>query len=221
MVIPLNLPDDAPVILGLHGSLGNGEESFGCFYEENGLPPCVWLFPDGPLLVRQKSRRTMVIRHAWYDRFTHSYADMKKSREWLTALLDHYTKQGLDENGNEKVLAKPRPVIILGQSQGGVMAFETGMNYSGDLRAIVSVCGFIEYPEKTLFHPLPVKNTAILMLNGKMDPVVQNEDALATLRELKRKGYRPSLRFYEVGHEFTAGMRGSLEFSTRNARWRV
>ncbi len=125
----------------------------------------------------------------------------------MVALLDHYSKESMDENGGGKALAKPRPVIILGQSQGGIMAFETGMNYSGDLRAIVSVCGFIEYPEKTLAHPLPAKKTSILMLNGKMDPVVQSEDALATVQELKKRGYRPKLKFYEVGHVFTGGMK--------------
>ena len=210
VVMSEGLPDDAPVILALHGALGNGEESFGVFYQGSELPQALWLFPDGLIRVRQKSRRATVIRHAWYDRFTHSYADMKKSREFLIALLDYYAHQSADADQEGKPLAKPRPVVIVGESQGGIMTFETGLNYPGPILALASVDGFIEYPERTLARPLAPKNVHILMQNGSLDPVVQDEDAKATVGELHKRGYYPFLRFYGVGHKITQRMKDDL-----------
>lgn len=210
VVAPTDLPDDAPVILALHGALGNGEESFGVFCQGSSLPPALWLFPDGPVLVKQKSRRVVVTRHAWYDRFTHSYGDMKKSREFLVALLGYYSKWAKGDDGAERSLAQPRPVIVVGESQGGVMTFETALNYPGSLMAMASVDGFIEYPEKTLAHPLAPRKAHILMQNGTLDPVIQKEDAKDTAARLQRLGYHPFLHFYGVGHKITQGMKDEL-----------
>lgn len=210
VVAPADLPDDAPVILALHGALGNGEESFGIFCQGSSLPPALWLFPDGPVLVKQKSHRAVITRHAWYDRFTHSYGDMKKSREFLVALLEHYSKWARGEDGEDRALAQPRSVIVLGESQGGVMTFETGLNYPGPLLALASVDGFIEYPEKTLAHPLAPRKAHILMQNGTLDPVIQKEDAKDTAVRLQRFGYHPFLHFYGVGHRITQGMKDEL-----------
>src|SRR5690349_21150992 len=99
---------------------GTGEEAFGVFYQGSVLPPALWLFPDGPVLVKQRSRRAVVTRHAWYDRFTHRYGDMKKSREFLVALLGHYSKWAKGQEGEDRSLVQPRPVIVVGESQGGV-----------------------------------------------------------------------------------------------------
>ncbi|HVZ80564.1 MAG TPA: hypothetical protein VHE12_07170 [bacterium] len=210
VVVPGDLSDDAPVILALHGALGNGEESFGVFYPGTDFPPCLWLFPDGPVQVRQRSRRTLLTRHAWYDRFTHRYSDMKNSREFLASLLDHYSKWAVGEDGEGRILDKPRPVIIVGESQGGVMTFETGLNYPGTFLAMISVDGFIEYPEKTLARPLAPKRLPILMQNGTLDPVIQKEDAQATRSRLQGMGYHPLLRFYGVGHQITQRMKEDL-----------
>ena len=210
VVAPSNLPDDAPVILALHGALGNGEEAFGIFYQGSTLPPALWLFPDGPVLVKQNSRRAMITRHAWYDRFTHSYGDMEKSRGFLIALLGHYSKWAKGDDGEERSLAKLRPVIVVGESQGGVMTFETGLNYPGPLMAMASVDGFIEYPEKTLAHPLAQKKAHILMQNGTLDPVIQKEDVKETAARLQRLGYHPLLHFFGVGHKITQGMKYEL-----------
>jgi predicted esterase len=44
------------------------------------------------------------------------------------------------------------------------------------------------------------------MVNGKYDPVVQEEQAQATVKALKKAGYHPELREYETGHKITYGM---------------
>lgn len=197
------LTDDSPVVLVLHGSLGNAEQSFGDFYRAD-LPSALWVFPNGPQNVRKPGVPQTV--HAWYGRFTHSYEDMKRSRKYLFDLLDHFSR--IPSGDRDKgPLRDPRPVIVIGESQGAMMAFETGLNYPGKVLGIAALCGFIEYPDKTLAHPSAAKGIGILMLNGKMDPVVQEEDALTTLRKLKAKGYHASMKEFEVGHRITSGMK--------------
>ena len=194
---PDDLAPDAPVVLILHGFGTNEEEPLG-YYQQLELPPCLLVLPDGPLPVA----RLPAGARAWYDRFTHSRKDMEKSRDYLFEIMDYFSKDQADpptpgEN------PKPRPVIILGISQGAVMALEAGLNYKGNIRAIVSMSGFIEYPEKTLAHPSAPRDTPILLIHGTWDPVIQEEDTLETMKSLKWAGYHPVLKEFKTGHDRT------------------
>jgi len=97
-------------------------------------------------------------------------------------------------------------VVIMGESQGGIMSLEAGLNYKGNIAAIVSICGFIEYPQKTLAHPSAPRKTPILMVNGEYDPVVQEEQAQATVKALNKAGYHPVFMEFQTGHRITHGM---------------
>ncbi len=101
---------------------------------------------------------------------------------------------------------KPRPVIILGTSQGGVMALTAGLNYQGNIAAIVSICGYLAYPERTMAHPKAPSGTPILLEHGTMDPIVQEEDIVRTMGVLKQAGYHPVLREHPIGHKITSSI---------------
>ena len=176
------------------------------------LPPCRFVLPDAPLRVARASSEA----HAWYDRYTHSRKDMENSRDYLFAVMDHFSK-GLPEAPSESsdtvggdsnaptpgLSLAPRPVIIMGFSQGALMALEAGLNYRGNIEAIISMSGFIEYPEKTMSHPLAPRHTPILLVRGEWDPVIQEEDTQETLKVLRQAGYRPVLREFLMGHHVT------------------
>ena len=200
---PEDLSDEAPVVVVLHGFGVDGEVCYENFHSQLRLPPCLMVFPDGRMEVSSPARRE------WYGRYTHSYRDMENSRDFLLAVLDHFSREPSEEDSPGR-LAHPRPAVVMGESQGGVMSFETGLNYRGPLAAIVSIVGFIEYPEKTLAHPRAARNTPILMVNGEYDPVIQEEDAIATVKALRRSGYRPLLKEFPVGHHITQAMMGEI-----------
>jgi predicted esterase len=101
---------------------------------------------------------------------------------------------------------KPRPVIILGTSQGGVMALTAGLNYQGNIAAIVSICGYLAYPERSMAHPKAPSGTPILLEHGTMDPIVQEEDIVRTMGVLKQAGYHPVLREHPIGHKITSSI---------------
>lgn len=191
---PSDLPPEAPVVLILHGFGTNGYEPLS-YYPQLQLPPCRIVLPDGPFPIA----RYPSVDHSWYDRFSHSRKDMEKSRDYLFAVMDHFSKEPPDPGE----ISKPRPVIIMGFSQGALMALEAGLNYKGNIKAIVSMSGFIEYPEKTLAHPSAPKKTPILLVRGTLDPVIQEDDTQQTMEALRKAGYRPVLKEFVMGHKVT------------------
>lgn len=201
VVRPQNLPPSAPLVVILHGFGSNGEILYELFCGQLNIPPCLFVLPDAPLEIPRLSP----VQHAWYDRFTHSYRDMENSRIYLFEVIDRFSNENYD-NSDTDGSAHPRPVIIMGESQGGIMSFEAGLNYKGNIAAVVSICGYIPYPRKTLADPLAPKKTPILMVNGEWDPVVQEEDAHATIHALRRAGYNPILREFQTGHKITREM---------------
>ena len=195
VVGPANLPSQTPMILMLHGFGTNGFEQL-FLLDRLHLPPCLVVCPDGPLPVAHSSAGA----HAWYDRFTHSRKDMEKSRDYLFEVLDHFSKDRSGEAVSGETF-KPRPVIIMGFSQGACMALETGLNYKGNIEGIISMSGFIEYPEKTLARPRASRRTPILRVRGILDPVVQEDDTQETMKSLRGAGYQPELRESMMGHK--------------------
>jgi len=186
-----DLPSGAPVVLILHGFGTNGDELLS-LCEELQIPPCRFVLPDAPLPIT----RYPSVDHAWYDRFTHSRKDIERSRDYLFAVMSRFS--------HDSSSPKPRPVVIMGFSQGAVMALEAGLNYKGKITAIVSMSGYMGEPEKTLAHPSALKKTPILLTHGTRDAVVQDEDTQRTLGALRKAGYKPILREFEGGHHLTS-----------------
>jgi phospholipase/carboxylesterase len=213
VIEPPGLPPDAPVVFFLHG-LGNKAESFKAECHNLHLPPSRFVIPDAPIPwdplghgwrkpVRQLAdhllpRSLNPLGYAWYA-FRGDRESTIKSRDYLFDLMDRFSKDP-PVNG---INPKPRPIIILGFSQGAVMALEAGLNYKGNIRAIVSLSGYIWDPAQTLNHPTIPLDTPILMLHGNKDTVVQEDLNQRTYNALKKAGFHPALKELSMGHEVT------------------
>lgn len=210
---PPGLPPDAPVIFLLHG-LGGKADSFRSKCDALHLPPSRFVVPDalipwdplghgGRNLVRRLAdhlipRSLNPLGYAWYA-YRGDREDTIKSRDYLFDLMDRFSKDPTVDGAKRK----PRPIILVGFSQGAVMALEAGLNYKGNIRAIVSLSGYIWDPAQTLEHPTAPLKTPILMFHGYSDNVVQEDLNQRTVQALKRAGYKPVLEELPMGHEIT------------------
>jgi predicted esterase len=167
--------------------------------QEMDIPGCQFVLPDGPL----PGARPSSLSYAWYDRLTHSRKDIEDSRDYLFAVMDYFSK-GPNASSLSGPPQKPKPVILIGTSQGAVMSLEAGINYKGPVAAIVSMFGYIGNPKKTLAHPAAPPTTPILLVQGAYDPVVQVGDNEATMNALKKAGYHPITKILPIGHRISA-----------------
>ncbi len=185
---PPGLPPEAPVVFILHGLGANADDLAGLCDGLN-LPPCRYVLPDAPLHLPGYSPDAL----AWYDLQTHLRSDFVNSRDYLFKVIDRFTRDA----------AKPRPFVIMGFSQGGVMSLEAGLNDMGKVLAIVSMSGYIWDPSKTLAHPLIPNGTPILLTHGTMDPIVTEEITQKTLKALRDAGFHPLFKEYSMGHQIS------------------
>ncbi len=193
---PAHLSPDAPVVLILHG-LGANANDLLPLCDELHLPYCRMVLPDAPLPLPESQTA-----HAWYDMATQSRADIENSRDYLFEVMDHFS--GRDSKAPIPLKAKkPRPVIIMGFSQGGVMSLEAGLNYKGKIEAIVSMSGYMGEPKKTLANHRAFFMTPILLVHGTDDAIVPVARAHEAVDALRKAGYRPVLREFPMGHQIT------------------
>ncbi len=218
---PPVIPAGAPVIVTLHG-MGTNADDLVPFCEQLQLPPCRFVLPDGPLRLPPGFPEDA---YAWYDfrpalRLpaeaqglaapatekalvqAHDRKGIEKSRDYLFKVLDRFAD---DPNlrpppGGEK---KPRPLAIMGFSQGGVMSLEAGLNYPGRISAIVSMSGYMPDPWASLTKAQAPFETPILLVHGTQDQVVPVEGSRQATEALKQAGYHPVLKEFPMPHMIT------------------
>ena len=199
---PPGLPPDAPVVFVLHGLGANANDLAG-LCEELRLPPCLFVMPDAPLHLPGYPPDGL----AWYDLESPRLEDFVNSQDYLFKLLDYFSKYPASFSGANR---KSRPIILVGFSQGGLMALMGGLNYKGRIKAVVSMSGYIWEPSKTIPHPFLSKKTPILMVHGSADTLINDDVTQSTGVALGRAGYHPVLKVFAMGHQITAESLGAV-----------
>jgi phospholipase/carboxylesterase len=192
---PPVIPKGAPVVVTLHG-LGTNSDDLVPFCEQVGLAHCRFVLPDAPLSLPGYPEGA----YAWYDFQLHDRKQIEASRSHLFKVLDRFSS---DPNlrpapGSPKT---PNPVVLMGFSQGGVMALEAGLNYSGSVAAIVSMSGYMPDPWATLTKAQAPFETPIFLVHGTQDEVVPIEGSRAAAQALRDSGFtNVTLKEYPMGH---------------------
>lgn len=192
---PPVVPPGAPVIAVLHG-LGTNGEDLAALCQAFHLDGCRFVLPDAPMRLRGYPPGA----YAWYDFQAHDRRHLVDSREYLFKVFDRFTN---DPNlrpspGQAK---KESPLAVIGFSQGGVMAMEAGLNYKGNVSAIVSMSGYMPDAWETLTRAEAPFDTPILLTHGTEDEVVPVEGSRKALTALKEAGYHPALKEFKMGHQ--------------------
>jgi phospholipase/carboxylesterase len=187
----------APVIILLHGLGTNGDDMVP-LCEELKIPNCRFVLPDAPLSLPGYPEGA----YAWYDFQAHNREEIEESRDYLFKVMDRFSN---DPNlrpapGSAKVVT---PVVIMGFSQGGVMAMEAGLNYKGKVAAIVSMSGYMPDPWATLTRAEAPFETPIFLVHGTEDAVVPVEGSRKAVEDLVKTGYQPLLKEFPMAHTIT------------------
>tara|TARA_R110002072_G_scaffold106371_3_gene231955 strand:+ start:11038 stop:11700 length:663 start_codon:yes stop_codon:yes gene_type:complete len=183
------------VVIWLHG-LGADGHDFEPIVPELGLPPGLpirFVFPHAPEMAvtafaGQRAR-------AWFDFDPAGGADqsgMKKSAARIRDLIQNEIDSGMPAER----------ILLAGFSQGGVMAFHTGLHYPKPLAGILALSTFLAEPENLASARSGANaNIPILMCHGQQDAVLPISLGKSSLASLQGAGYAVEWREYPMGHE--------------------
>lgn len=191
---------DATIIV-LHG-LGTDGRDFAPLVRELDLSrvgPVRYVFPDAPL--RTVSVHDEPVR-AWYDPrpvapvtgalSTQDEEGLRASQEVVQALIDREAVRGISSE----------QVVLLGFSQGAVMALMAGLRAPQRLAGLVVLSGYLPLPGAT---PAEVsaanRDVPIFMAHGDQDTVVVPQRAKTSRDTLIDLGYDIAWHPYPMGHE--------------------
>lgn len=96
----------------------------------------------------------------------------------------------------------PRKTVLLGFSQGGVMAYDVALRDPGRFAGLVALSGWLpgEHAEQIPKRP-EHENLPTLVIHGTQDPMIPIERGQQSVEALRQLGVPVVYREYEMGHE--------------------
>jgi phospholipase/carboxylesterase len=185
------------VVVWLHG-LGDSGNGFAPIVPELHMPAELgvrFVFPHAP--VRPVTINNGMQMRAWYDILSmdfNSRADSQgvlESAALVEALIEAEIAKGVPAN----------KIVLVGFSQGGVIALHLGTRYSKQLAGIMSLSSYMAMPE-TLSQQAHAANktTPIFVGHGQQDDVVPMFLGHAASQTLQSNGYSVSWHEYRMQH---------------------
>jgi phospholipase/carboxylesterase len=177
-------------IIALHGIARRDEEIEQIVppvIEYAGAPGVRWLFPRAP-------RRSVTIlggseARAWFDTLSYD-----------RSLLDKAGIEKATEEVSRMVRAEPlrRRVILLGFSQGGVLALNAGLRLQSEVDGIVALATAIPFPERV--SEATSQSPLVFFGHGLLDPCASYRLGWESHQLLESKHYETEWHTYAYGH---------------------
>lgn len=185
-----------PTVVALHGRGANALDLLGLApYLCGGT--CLVLCPQAPLQIALGPAGP--VGYAWYPSGGGGPPDMaavqaadEALQTFLSAALSRYP-------------CDPRRLVLLGFSQGGVMAYNLGLRQPGRFAALVALSTRLppavleQIPDLTAAQQLP-----ILIQHGSRDEVIAVGQARQAVEALRPLRLAVTYREYDMGHEISA-----------------
>lgn len=184
-------------IIWLHG-LGDSGNGFSPIAPELQLDPSLgvkFIFPHAP--VRPVTINNGMEMRAWYDIKTldmGSRADVEgvlESSDSIEHIIENEIASGIDS----------RKIMLIGFSQGGVIALHLGTRYNKPLAGIVALSTYMCEPDSLANQKHAAnQNTPILCCHGQQDEVVPMLLGKTAFNVLNSNGYNVSWKEYIMQH---------------------
>jgi phospholipase/carboxylesterase len=184
-------------IIWLHG-LGDSGDGFAPIAPELKLDPALgikFIFPHAP--IRPVTINNGMKMRAWYDIKT---MDMNSRADVSGVIESSQQVQQLIENEINAGIPASK-IMLIGFSQGGVIALHLGTRIEKSLAGIVALSTYMCEPNTLASEKHEAnQNTAILCCHGTQDPVVPISLGKLALTTLKSNGYNVVWKDYMMEH---------------------
>jgi len=161
--------------------------------------PVKFIFPHAP--VRPVTLNGGMPMPAWYDIKSIGSArdvsldDMEESRNQIEAFIAAERSAGM----------RADQILLVGFSQGGAVAYHTGLRHSAPLAGIIALSGYIPVPcDDGSEYPEANKSMPILVGHGTRDQVVPPDLARQAMEHLEQQGFSCSYKQYGMEHSVCA-----------------
>lgn len=184
-------------IIWLHG-LGDSGNGFAPIAPELKLPAELgvkFIFPHAP--IRPVTINNGMEMRAWYDIKSmdmDSRADLEgviDSSQRVEQLIEAEIASGIDSN----------KIMLIGFSQGGVIALHLGARYKKALAGIVALSTYMCAPQSlSVEKSVENQNTPILFAHGQQDEVVPLFLGNSAFQTMQQNGYPVQWKEYAMQH---------------------
>jgi len=194
-----------PTIVAMHGWGSNALDLMGLApYVAEGR--CLMLCPQGPVEVAIGA----INGYGWYELRPGAPPDMEamgKAADYLMGFVDAAL---------ERYPADRRKLILMGFSQGGVMAYNMAIRHPERFAALVALSTW--FPEELAEHAHnrdALAQLPTLVQHGRADDMIDIGKARESIERLRSFKMPLSYREYDCGHEITVdGIRDLSAFLT-------
>lgn len=185
-----------PTILALHGFGASAHDLLGIAPLVSQVVPgdeVLFLCPQGPVVVEPAPGQRA---YAWFPLSGGAEIDP-------TALVGaRGVLEGFVDDALQAYPIDPERFVVMGFSQGGVMAYDLALGRPERYRALIALSSWL--PDLVLQGLQPDDARAALstlLIHGTQDPMIAIDNGRASLEKLKGLGLEPAWGEYEMGHE--------------------
>jgi phospholipase/carboxylesterase len=189
-------PGPFPTIVALHGYGASAHDLLGIAPQIR-RGEVVFLCPQGPLTLEVGPGQRAF---AWFPIDPSGRVDataLVAARGALEAFLEDVQKiHPID----------PDRIVLMGFSQGGVMAYDLALGRPERFRALVALSSWLPDAVVQGLGPNPARAALpTLLIHGTRDPMIAIDNARAAKAQLEGLGMHVAWGEYEMGHEITPG----------------
>lgn len=136
------------------------------------------------------------VMRSWYDILSMgngreiNEAQLDVSIERISALITKQVESGI----------APGRILLIGFSQGGAVAYETGLSYIAKLGGVAAMSTYLPRPIEDI-NTAAESTMPILSIHGKQDDVVPLSLGENAVKQLQMKGYHPDWQTFSMAHE--------------------
>jgi phospholipase/carboxylesterase len=187
--LPTSMGKNFPVIIALHGRGA----------DENDLVPVV-LALELPGVVAVTPRAPFAFPYGGYSWYNFGKEGVPKEETFRTSL-------GLFRKFVEEVKAAypvdPGRLILLGFSQGTVIAYATVLQDPSAFRGIAGLSGYVPHQSDVPLQVSKLRGFPVFISHGSSDMMIPVRLGRESAELLKRAGVEVTYREYPMGHEVT------------------